>query len=303
MSIQFPTSFEGHIAIITDSPAQVPPEVVEREHIVVIPYPVTIGDKSYLDGVDIQSDELYQRMRNDKIIPKTSHPSIGEYLDAYRNCIERGASAVLYVALCSKLSGALATGQEAAALLKNEMPDARIEIFDTLSATASEGFVASTVAKAAMGGATMEELIAIATETRRRSGFFAMLDTLEYLALGGRIGRAASLMGNFLQVKPIVCIQTDGIVSPASVVRSHNRGLDRMIELVAGERRSPTEQLHLVFMDADAPDRREELKKRAALRLNPVDTFDVPFTAVMGTHTGPGLVGLAYHYEEPPAQA
>lgn len=299
MSIDFPPSFEGHVAIITDSPAQVPPEIAERERIVIIPYPVTIGDKSYLDGVDIQADELYQRMRNDKIIPKTSHPSIGEYLSAYRTCIERGASGVFYVALSAKLSGALATGQEAATLLKNEIPDVRIEVFDSLSATASEGFVAHAAAKAALRGASVDELIPVATRARQRSGFFAMLDTLEYLALGGRIGRAASLMGNFLQVKPILCIQDDGIVSPASVVRNHSRGLDRMIELVSTERHSPSEQLHLAFMDADAPDRREELKRRAIERLNPNDSFDVAFTPVMGTHTGPGLVGIAYYYEEP----
>lgn len=303
MNIHFPASFEGHIAVITDSPAQVPPEIAERDRIVIIPYPVTIGDKGYLDGVDIQADELYRRMREDKIIPKTSHPSIGEYLDAYRTCIDRGASGVFYVSLSAKLSGALATGQEAAALLKNEIPDVRIEVFDSLSATASEGFVAYAAAKAAVAGASMEELVAIATQARARSGFFAMLDTLEYLALGGRIGRAASLMGNFLQVKPILCIQDDGIVSPASVVRSHNRGLDRMIELVATERHGPSERLHLAFMDADAPDRREELKKRAIERLNPDDTFDVAFTPVMGSHTGPGLVGLAYYYEESTPEA
>jgi DegV family protein with EDD domain len=289
------TDSERNVAIVTDSVAQVPAEVARQLDITVIPFTVSIDGQPYLDGIDLAPKELYRRMRLENIMPTTTAPSLGQYQQAFEACLHAGAQAVLYVALSSKLSGGYSTACQAANIVKEEFPDRIIEVLDSQLATISQGFVAMAAARAAAQGKPLAEVRRAAEEANRRTGFAATLETLEYLARGGRIGKAAFMLGNMIKIKPILTLE-DGLVLPLSRVRGENNALQAIVDYVAQQVKNHR-VLHLAIMEADAPEQAARLQELALQKLRPTELFHSEFTPVMGVHTGPGLVGLGYYYE------
>lgn len=284
------------VAVVTDSVAQVPAEIAQKLNITVIPFYVNYGGKTYLDGIDLVPQELYQYMRRGKDIPTTAAPSVGQYINVFRSILDQGTQGLLLVSLASKLSSGYNTALMAARQLQSDYPDRSIEIMDSRKATISQGFVAIAAARAAMEGKSLPEVIQAANEASERSGFAATLETLEYLARGGRIGRAAYLMGSLIDIKPILAIDKDGVVTPIKNVRSKNHALHDIVDIVA-KKVQGCHQLTLAIMEADAAQQAAELKELALQKMTPTEFFFSEFTPVMGVHTGPGLVGLAYYYE------
>lgn len=284
------------ITIVTDSVAQVPPDMAQRLGIRVIPFVVSINGHDYLDGVDLSPLEMYSRMRLEKILPTTSAPPIGSYVEIFRGCLEEGAQDVVYVALGSGLSMAYSAAKKAADLVLADFSDRSIVVADTGLATIAQGFLAIEAAELVNEGASVPEVVARIEEGRQRVGFVAALDTLEYLARGGRIGKAAALLGSTIRIKPILSIGEDGLVTPVSKVRGNRRALEEMVERTA-EVAKGRRLRHLAIMQADAQDRVPELQAMAVEKLHPAEVLVTDFTPVMGAHTGPGLIGLAYHFE------
>lgn len=283
------------VAVMTDSVAQIPPEIARQHNIRVIPFSIIIQEEVYKDGVDIRPSELYQRMRTEEIVPRTSQPSLGEYLNFYKDAFEQGADSILYVALSDKLSGAFSTASKAAHLAKEEFSGKQIEIFDSRTATIAQGFTAITAAQAARDGAELPDLLEIARKTRRNVGFVAMLETLFYLERGGRIGKAAYLMGNMINIKPLISIDADGEVDPLGSTRGEKKSLERLVNCVAstaGEKRLAK----LAVMHADNLAAAELLKNLAEDRLDIKVSITCEFTPVMGAHAGPGVLGLGYQF-------
>jgi len=235
-------------------------------------------------------------MRVEKALPTTSTPSIGEYAEVFRDCLKSGTKDILYVAISSRLSVACSGANKAAELVCADFPDCSIVVMDSRLATIAQGFLAIKAAQLATAGASLSEVVARIQEARRRVGFVAALDTLEYLALGGRIGKAAAMLGNAIKFKPIITIDEDGLVAPVSRVRGNHRALEELVERTA-ERVRGKRLLHLAVMQADAGDRVAELQAMAVERLRPPEIFVTDFTPVLGSHAGPGLIGLAYHFE------
>jgi len=284
------------IVVVTDSVAQVPTELAQQLGIRVIPFSLTINGEKYLDGVDLHPAELYRRMRNEKVLPQTSAPSVGEYLAVFLDCIRAGAQSVLCVSLSSRLSGGYSTACAAARLVQDEFPDRQVVVIDSKQAAISQGFVAVKAARLAEQGASMEELIAQVQDIQTKVGIVATLETLEYLALGGRIGKAAYLLGTLIQVKPILTIDDDGVVAPIYRVRGNHKAMNKMVEYVASKDGNH-DRLHLALMEADAPEQAAYLKELALAQFGPIDIWHTDFTPVMGMHTGPGVIGLGYFYE------
>ena len=289
------TDPEQIVTIVTDSVAQVPVEIARQLAITVIPFTVNVNDQPYLDGIDLNPTELYRRMRHEKILPTTTAPSLGEYQQAYEACLRAGAQAVLYVSLSSKLSGGYSTATKAAEMVRGEFPDRQVVVLDSQQATISEGFVAIAAARAAKLGKPLPEVRRAAEKAKQRVGFAAALDTLEYLARGGRIGKAAFMLGSLIKIKPILTI-VDGEVTPVGRVRDENHALHAIVDYVA-RRVEGSRKLHLAIMEADAPEQTERLKELALQQLQPAEIFHTEFTPVMGVHTGPELIGLGYYYE------
>lgn len=285
------------VTVVTDSVAIGPAGTFAALGIAVVPYQVTIGEQGFLDGIDLTPGELYRRMREEKIIPKTSQPSFSMYYEVFRRCLEAGANGLLYVGVTSPLSGAYGTAVKAAELLRTEFPTRRIETFDTRTAAVPQAFIAMEAALLAAQGRGLDEVLNRAREVQRRVGMVLVIDTLYYLALGGRIGKAAGWVGGLLKVKPIITLNEEGTVEPVARVRSRRAALDYLVSYVE-QRTAGCRSLKLGIMHADALEEAEKLRGLARERLHPTETFITEFTPVMGAHSGPGVVGLGYFFED-----
>jgi DegV family protein with EDD domain len=284
------------VRVITDSVAQVPDQLAQELGILVVPFVVTINGTSYEDGVDIQPDSLYQRMRTEKVLPKTSAPSPGRYLQALEKVIQQGAKAILCVGLSSNLSGSFNVFTQAVEIIREKYPDISIELLDTKTAAIAEGYIAIRAAEAARDGLHLDGVFRVAQDTRNRVGIVVSFDTLEYLALGGRIGKAAYLLGSLIDIKPIITLNNEGSVEPIGKVFGDQKAFEGLVQYV--EKMCPKrKRLNLAIMDADSPIRAATLKRLAMEQLNPNEILNTSITPVMGAHTGPGLVGLGYYYE------
>jgi DegV family protein with EDD domain len=281
------------VRILTDSVAQIPPDMAQHYHIRVIPFSVIIEDHSFKDGVDIPPGELYHRMRTEMISPRTSHPSVGEYINYFQDSLGEGAKTLLYFTLTEKLSGAFSTASKAAQMVEEDYPGKRVIVFDTCTATIAQGFVAIRAARAAQDGADMEDILIQAQEELSKVGFIAMLETLTYLERGGRIGKAAYMLGSQIHIKPVLTIGKDGLVAPVGVLRGEKKCLKKLVKNIANKigDRTPAQ---VAVMHADNLEKAEKLKQLSQERFNLEDVFITDFTPVMGAHAGPGVLGLAY---------
>lgn len=286
----------SQVAIITDSVAQVSEEISRELNIQVIPFNVIINDLSYPDGIIIKPAELYRRMRSEKLIPSTSHPSVGYYTQTFSECLERRFQAVIYLSVSSRLSGAFSTATKAAQLVLENYPDRKITVVDSRNATISQGFIAIEAARAANVGDSLDQILDRIQSTIPRVGFYACLDTLEYLALGGRIGKASYMLGSLIKIKPILTLNEEGLVKPISQVRGELNAVLKIIALVAGRVQGRI-ILKLAVMEADAQENAQHLQKLAREKFGVEEVPVTDFTPVMGAHTGPGVIGLAFLLE------
>ena len=282
--------------VVTGSAAQVPPEIARQLGIVILPLVIIVEGKEYLDGIDLFPGELYQKMRTQKIEIKTAAPNVGQYYACFKRIIDQQESDVLCISLSGKLSSDYTAAVDAAKMLSGENPRTKVTVIDSLRAAAPQGLLAVEAAKRFRAGETIEDVVQYLMDARHRSGLIAALDSLDYLAQGGRIGKAAYLVGSVLQIVPILTINDEGIVAPSTIIRKKEKIIPGILSILAKETPGFT-KLGLSVMHADAVEEAEVLRQ-SLKELYP--TLDIPigeFTPVMGAHAGPGLIGLGYLYE------
>jgi len=276
------------VAVVTDSAACIPSDLLEKYNIRVVPLVVVWGEQSLADGVDIQPDEFYRRLQSAKIMPSTSQAPVGWFLKVYRELLDEGSD-VLTVVISSKLSG---TYQSAVQACEQLGAEGRVSIVDSLTTSMETGFHVLEAARAAASGASLEECRRVAEEAKKHTGVIFAVDTLEFLHRGGRIGGASRFLGTALGIKPILEIR-DGKVEALEKVRTRRRSLERIANIVI-ERVGDRRPVRLAAVHANAPDDASFVLERASTALEPVETLISPVSPVIGTHTGPGTVGLAY---------
>lgn len=287
----------GRVAIVTDSIAQVPNDLAQQLGIRVMPFSLTVNNEVFVDNSDLKAGDLYQRMRKEKDLQlSTSAPSIGQFYSTFKECFEQGAENILYIGVSSRLSMAINSSEEASRMILDEHGFGRIRIFDSRMATLAQGFLAIQAAQWAQQGTAFELILKWLVEERKRIGFAAGFETLEYLARGGRIGKAAYLLSTAIRILPVISLNEEGEVIPISRPHGYHNMMNDILKYVnhgiAGSR-----HLSLAVMHADAYDRAEELKALAYKHLHPDKMFMIDFTPVMVAHTGPGIIGLAYHWQ------
>lgn len=285
------------IAVVTDSIAQVPTELVKELNIRVSPLAFTVEGVDYTDDCDFDPQELYRRMRVEKDLKvTTASPSIGQYQSVFRQALADGAGSVLYIGLSSRISSTFSVAEAGMSLVREEFPDRDAECFDTRMATIAQGFLVIKAARMAARGASMKEILAFLRQERRNVGLVASLETLEYLARGGRIHKASYMMGSMINILPILTLGEDGKVAPVGLVRSHRKAFQRMVDYV-GERVERDRTLTVAVMHADTMEWADQLKQMVENQLHPESVILTSFTPVMAVHTGPGLIGLAYYWQ------
>jgi DegV family protein with EDD domain len=272
------------LRIVTDSTADLPQEFVDRLQITVVPLIVLFGDEELRDGVDITSERFFKRLVRETKLPTTSQPSVGDFRAVYEALRDAGATEILSIHLSAKLSRTIESARQAAEGIEG----VRIAHVDSGLASLALGLGVITAAEAAAEGQSLDDVRALAESQFARTTIFFMVDTLEYLRRGGRIGRAQELIGSLLQFKPLLTIR-NGEVVPIGRARTKQRALEELIRR-AGELR-PIEEAMAVH--ATTP---EDLDYVVA-RLHGMAP-DAPITVgritpVVGVHGGPGLVGFA----------
>lgn len=282
--------------VVTGSVAQVPPEIASQLGMVILPLTINVAGKDYLDGIDIFPGELYQKMRTQKLEVKTAAPSVGQYYESFKRIIDQKGCDVLCITLSRQLSSGYNAAVVAAQMISNEHPMSKVIVFDSLLVAAPQGLLAIEAAKQLQAGLSLEEVVQYLTNARHRSGLLAALDSLDYLAQGGRIGKAAYLVGSALQIIPILSINKEGIVAPSRVVRNKENVIPAIISILT-KQTSGFKKLDISVTHADAQEKAEALKQS----LNECyPSLEIPisdFSPVMGAHTGPGLIGLGYLFE------
>lgn len=275
------------VAVVTDSSPYLPAHVLDQYPIHVVPLVVIWGEEHYADGVDITPEEFYSRLESSEVMPSTSQPSVADFQQVFQTLHHQGFK-ILAVLLSEQLSGTMSSAVQARKLL----PEAEIDIVDSESVAMACGFQVLSAARAAAQGASLQECKRAALQARERSGVIFVLDTLEFLHRGGRIGGAKRFFGTLLQVKPVLAIE-DGVVISVDQVRTHKKALERIVEIVQNRTRGH-EHVRLATLHANNRTTAENILEEAAAIIQPQETFFTEVSPVIGTHAGPGAVGLAY---------
>lgn len=273
------------IRVVTDSTSDLPPELAEAYGITVLPSYVNVGDKSYLDLVELSREAFYEQLPGYEKPPTTAAPAVGIFTEAYERLAAEGASAVLSIHLAANLSGML----NSARLGTQATEKIPVTLFDSQQISMGLGLMAVAAARAAASGQTMDEIVSLLNELVPRTHVFAALDTLTYLRRSGRVSWAEFSVGTLLRIKPLLHVHL-GEVSSLEKVRTHSRAMSQLIEHVAAL--APLEEVALLH--TRDPEGVEKLREQARPLFPEGDEpVAVEVTPAIGSHVGPGALGFA----------
>lgn len=272
------------VKVVTDSTSDLPPRLTEELGITVVPAYVQFGNSVYRDRVDISEDELYQRLLSDPVHPSTEPPTPQDFAAVYRR-LSQEADAIISIHISSKLSATCNS-----ALLGKEMveTDCPIEVVDSQLVTMGLGLLAMVAATAARSGKKLPQLVEEVNETIPSIHLLGFLDTLKYLALGGRIGKAKALLGSVLSLKPMLTMK-DGELEPVSQVRSQAHGMDRLFDFV----KNATDIQDLAVVYSTTPEEAQSLAERMDSIFPKERTRLIRLGPALGVHGGPGVLFVA----------
>jgi DegV family protein with EDD domain len=280
----------SRIAILTDSSAYLPPDLLERHDIHVIPLKLHWGEETLVDGVDITPVEFYARLATSSTLPSTSQPSMHDFLQVFDRLSAR-YEGILVPLISSGISGTVASALAASA----EFTKVPVEVVDTHSTSAGLALVVLAAARAVEQGRSLPEVTQIAREVVRKLHVFFAVDTLKYLHKGGRIGGASRYLGSALNIKPVLFFDGEGKIDALERVRTSRKALARLVEL--SEEKAGSNSVHVGVMHANAPEEAAEFQSRLAERLKCDQLYTFELSPVIGTHVGPGTIGLALYVE------
>jgi DegV family protein with EDD domain len=278
------------IAVVTDSTADIPRELVEKYNIHVAPQILIMGTQTWRDGVDIDSPTFYELLRTSSIFPTTSQPSVADFMELFAE-LSREAEGIAAVLVSNELSGTLNSALTAAA----NLPDIPIEIVDSRAVSMQLGFAVLAAARSAAAGADLRTVADAARALIDKAHVYFVVDTLEYLHRGGRIGAAAKLIGSALNLKPVLEIK-DGIVTPMTRVRTRRKALEKVQEILQ-QQLNEGDRVHMAVLHIAAPQEAAHFGEQLVARFRPVEMIHAECGPVVGAHAGPGTVAVAFYVE------
>lgn len=280
------------IQIVTDSSCHLPPDERRKHNIVVVPLKAIFGRKEYRDEIDLTNQQFYAMLPKAKEHPTTSQPSAGDFMQVYRPLLEAGKE-VVSIHLASKLSGTYASACAAKTELENQFQrPVPLSIVDTPWVSLALGLLCLAAAHAAEEDQSRDQVVAKVNALIPKIHLIFLLDTLEYLRRGGRIGGARAMLGTLLNVKPLLQLE-DGQVEPLEQPRSRAKGMKRLLEIL--EERADHRPLHIGILHAEAPQDAAALEKQIRERFNCKELYTAEIGPVIGVHAGPHAVGLAFY--------
>lgn len=275
----------SRIRVITDSACDVPEEIATRLDIDIVSLSIRFGEEEFIDRVDLTPSAFWARCKKSKTLPETAAPSPGAFQTAYQRAKSDGCDGVIVLTLSAALS---ATNQSAALGADAVAGEIDVRVVDTKAVSMAQGLLAIEIAEQAKTGASLDDLVRSAEALTAKVGVCAMLDTLEHLVKGGRVGGARALLGQVLSIKPLLELK-DGVVAEAGRQRTKAKALAAIVETVKSH--APLRRLALVHGDSS------EVKALEALAASVSTEFEMIVTdigPVVGTHGGPGIIGLCW---------
>ena len=272
------------VRVVVDSASDMPRDIAGDLGVTIVPASVIFGNQEFKDGVDLQTDEFFDRLLNGNIHPQTSQPSVGDFAGVYRS-VASDADGIVSIHISSKVSGtynSAVQGSEQAGV------DCPIEVIDSLSASMGTGLVGVAAARAAQAGASLDEVANIARSAVPGARCIALLDTLEYLEKGGRIGKARAMMGSLLRIKPMIAV-VDGVVDSFARERTRRKGIERLRRAAADS--APVSAAAVMYSTerGEADRLADSIRSSMAEGAEPIVAR---FGPALGTYVGPDALGM-----------
>jgi len=281
------------VVIVTDSTASIPETLIDELNIRWVPYYIHRGQEVLRDLVTAQSDPFYKWLPTARELPKTASPGPGDYITLYEQLADEGFSEIVSIHMTSKASGAYQAAVAARAMVLETIPKLQIEVIDTLNVSMCHGWMAIEAARLALAGKGMDQVI---EQVRRMIPVAQMIqtaDTLRYLYLGGRIGKAKHLLGSILNIKPLISMK-DGEIVAVGQARSRGeayRSIARLVEKAVGNKG----KIKIAYMHAAACEEALKLKELVEDRVIAVESLVCELSPALGVHSGPGTAGVCYY--------
>jgi DegV family protein with EDD domain len=281
------------VAVVTDSCASIPESIVEALGIRWVPYYIHMAGQTLRDLVTAKRDSFYQALLTIKRLPTTASPGPGDYVQTYQELAEEGAKEIVSIHMTSKGSGAFQAAKVAQSMVEETIPGLRVAVIDTLNVAMCQGWMAIEAARASLDGKSLDDIVALIERLIPITHMIQTADTLKYLYMGGRIGRAKQLVGSLLSIKPLIGME-EGVIVPLGTARSRRKAYEFMadtLQAAVGE----TGRVKIAYMHAAAADEVEKLRRLVEERVRVVETIVAELSPALGVHSGPGTAGLCYY--------
>jgi DegV family protein with EDD domain len=282
----------SQVAIVTDSCASIPETLIQSLNIHWVPYYVHRGQEVLRDLVTVQRASFYEWLARATELPTTASPGPGDYVDIYQELADQGVTEIISIHMTSKGSGAFQAAKVAQSMMSELLPALRIEVIDTLNVSMCQGWMVIEAARAALAGRTLSDIVDQVQRMIPITRMMQTADTLKYLYMGGRIGRAKHLVGSLLNIKPLIGME-DGVIVPLGQARSRSRAYRAMVDMIEAAV-GTAGRIRIAYVHAAAIEEIEKLKSLVEARLEVVESLTAELSPALGVHTGPGTAGLCY---------
>ena len=281
------------VAIVTDSAASIPEAIIQSLNIHWVPYYIHRGEEVLRDLVTIQRDAFYKWLRTADELPKTASPGPGDYVTIYESLAKvEDVHEIVSIHMTSKGSGAYQAAMAAKSMIQERVPDLRVEVIDTLNVSMCQGWMVIEAARAALEGESLSDIVGLVKRMMPIARMIQTADTLKYLYMGGRIGRAKHLIGSLLNIKPLIGME-DGEIVALGQVRNRNRAYQAMVDLVEAAV-GRMGKIKVAYVHAAAQEEAEKIKQLFEQRLTCVESLIAELSPALGVYSGPGTAGVCY---------
>jgi len=282
----------NQVAIVTDSAASIPERLIESLNIHWVPYYIHRGQEVLRDLVTAPRGTFYRWLPTAVELPKTASPGPGDYCETYKRLAEQGVEDIVSIHMTSKGSGAYQAALAAKGMMEELAPKLRIEVIDTLNVSMCQGWMVIEAARAALAGKALPEIVALVRQMMPITRMIQTADTLKYLYMGGRIGKAKHLVGTLLNLKPLIGMQ-DGVIVALGAARSRTKAYEAIVDLIE-DGVGKNARIKIAYMHAAAEEEAHKLKRLVEARFTCVESLVAELSPALGVHTGPGTAGVCY---------
>jgi len=282
----------ANVAVLTDSCASIPENLLESLQIHTVAYYIHRGQEVLRDLVTVQREEFLRWLITARFLPTTASPGPGNYFEAYKQLANEGTREIISLQMSSKVSGGFQAATVAQTMMQDDFPEVRIEVIDTQNAALCQGWMVIEAARGALAGLSLDRLLDTVKKMIPISRMIQTADTLKYLYMGGRIGKAQQLLGSMLNIKPLIGIE-DGVIVPLGRARSRSQAYQQMADMVAetvGKGKAK-----IAYVHAGAQREVEKVKDLVEAKVDIAESLIAELSPALAVHTGPGMTGLCYY--------